>query len=246
MEFRAVGGVNVMDLDDAKVAEAGKLIRVKGFKVGCVTSPIGKTKTTDPFEPDIPKLHKMAEFGRTLGTDFIRVFSWYIPKGEAPEKWRKETLDRIKKLTAAAEKERVTLILENEGELYGDTVERCIELIEAVNSPRLALVYDPGNLIVTGPKPFTESYPLARPHIRYFHVKDWSKARKAMVPAGEGDAEWPPILKDLAKTGWSGIIALEPHLEAAGKFSGFSGPDLFRKAHTALTGLMRAAGMEFR
>ena len=46
--------------------------------------------------------------------------------------------------------------------------------------------------------------------------------------------------------GWDGVVALEPHLSAAGRYSGFTGPDLFRQAHEALTGLMKQAGLEYR
>jgi 3-dehydroshikimate dehydratase len=38
---------------------------------------------------------------------------------------------------------------------------------------------------------------------------------------------------------------LEPHLASAGTYSGFSGPELFRKAAGALKALLRKQGVEW-
>jgi len=77
-------------------------------------------------------------------------------------------------------------------------------------------------------------------------VKDWNRDRKEMVPAGQGSAEWDRVLGAIKGDGWAGIMALEPHLSAAGKFSGFTGPSLFGEAHAALIGLLKQAGIEYR
>ncbi len=39
--------------------------------------------------------------------------------------------------------------------------------------------------------------------------------------------------------GYDGVLALEPHLAAAGRFQGFSGPALFRHASQSLQRLLR-------
>ena len=41
-------------------------------------------------------------------------------------------------------------------------------------------------------------------------------------------------------------MTLEPHLAAAGQFSGFTGPDLFTKAVDALKALLDRCGLAYR
>ncbi len=41
----------------------------------------------------------------------------------------------------------VAMVHENETHIYGDTAENCVDLAKTVNSPKLRLVYDPGNFV---------------------------------------------------------------------------------------------------
>lgn len=246
MELRGFDDTNVMKLSDAQVAFAKTELASAGFTVGSIATPIGKVQISDAFEPQEAQMRRAVELAHTLGSKHIRVFSFYLPKGEEPARHRSAVLDRMGKLVALAAGKGLTVVLENEEGLYGDTIERCADIIEALRAPHLKLAFDPCNLVIIGPKPFSDSYPLALKHLGYMHVKDWVRARKEMVPAGQGDAEWAQIVPALKRDGFSGIVALEPHLSNAGQFSGFSGPDMFRKAHEALVGLLKQAGTEYR
>ena len=57
------------------------------------------------------------------------------------------------------------------------------------------------------------------------------------------DGKLAEILKDANASGYRGFLSLEPHLAAAGQFSGFSGPDLFKTAADALKQLCRDNGI---
>lgn len=243
MDLRGIDEVNVLKLSDDQVNTARETLKRSGFTVGSIATPIGKVETTDAFEPQAGQMKRALELAKTLGSKFIRIFSFYLPKGAEPKSCRKEVVDRVGKLVQQAQGTGITVLLENEEGLYGDTIERCAEVIRAVKAPHLKLAYDPCNLVVIGHKPYTDSFSLAKKHLGYLHVKDWVRERKEMVPAGQGDAEWKPIIQALKDMNYDGIISLEPHLSKAGQFSGFSGPDRFHKAHEALTGLMREAAL---
>jgi len=245
-ELRGFNQTNVMKLTDEQVTFAAAAAKREGFAVAAIASPIGKADITDAFEAQAGQMKRAVELAKRLKAKAIRLFSFYIPKGDDPRKWRKEVIARMEKLVHIADGSGVSVVLENEEGLYGDTIERCVDVIEAVKSPSLKLCFDPCNLVIVGPRPFTESWKTARKHLGYVHVKDWKRETKAMVPAGQGDAEWPPILAAIKAAGWEGIVALEPHLSSAGQFSGFTGPDLFRKAHGGLTALLKDAGLEYR
>ena len=64
-----------------------------------------------------------------------------------------------------------------------------------------------------------------------------------VVPAGEGDGHVAEILKDAYASGYRGFLSLEPHLAAAGQFSGFTGPNLFGVAVEALRKLAKENGI---
>lgn len=246
LDLRGFDNTNVMKLSDEQVKHAVGFFRKEGLSVACIGSPIGKAQITDVFDLQIGQMRRALELAKTFGAKAIRVFSFYLPKGDDPKKWRKDVLSRMEQLAKMAQGSGATVVLENEEGLYGDTIDRCVDVIEHVKAPHLKLAFDPCNLVIIGPRPFTDSFAQARKHLGYVHVKDWVRARKEMVPAGQGDAEWPAILKGLVDAKYDGVVALEPHLSAAGQFSGFSGPDLFRKAHAGLTEQLKAVGLDWK
>ena len=63
------------------------------------------------------------------------------------------------------------------------------------------------------------------------------------MPAGEGDGQLPAVLSAFAEKDM--FLTLEPHLAVAGQMRGFTGPQLFERAHAALTGLLDAAGLTY-
>ena len=69
-------------------------------------------------------------------------------------------------------------------------------------------------------------------------------ATDEVLPAGEGDGQFDLLLNNLAKAGYQGFLALEPHLAFAGHSSGFSGAEGMGRAATALRALMATVGID--
>ncbi len=243
IDLRGVEGTNVMKFSDSQVSQIKKTLKREKVSVACIASPIGKVQVDDALEPQLGQMKRAIDLARSLDAPFIRMFSFYVPKGVDPKSHRKTVMDRMAKLVKMAAGSGVKLVLENEEGLYGDNIERCADVIDTLKAKHLSLAFDPCNLVLVGRKPYTESFKLAGKHLGYLHVKDWSAEQKAMVPAGQGDAEWPAILSALKEMDYSGHISLEPHLSAGGQFSGFSGVEMFRKAHAALAELMQKTGI---
>ncbi|HEX5502193.1 MAG TPA: sugar phosphate isomerase/epimerase, partial [Thermomicrobiales bacterium] len=156
-----------------------------------------------------------------------------------------EVLARLGRLVEAARGAGVTLLHENERGIYGDIPARCRDLLATLDSPLLRAVWDPANFVLRGVRPHTEGYDLLRPYIAYVHVKDARRDRGKIVPAGQGDGEVRQTLAALRDSGFDGFFSLEPHLQAAGPFSGFSGPALFREAAQAFKALLRELSVEW-
>jgi sugar phosphate isomerase/epimerase len=238
LDLRGVWGRNVLDLTDDEVVTIRDTLAARGMAVSCVATPVGKAPIDGDFIQQQSALGRCVEIARALGTENLRVFSYYIPDGDPPERHRDEAIRRLAALTEQAEAAGMTLLHENERGIYGDSPARCHDLHTAIDSPRFRALWDPGNFASCGYRPFTESWERLRPFVAYVHVKDYDRAARSVVVTGAGDAEWSACLAALKVAGYDGVLALEPHLTHAGPAGGFTGPDLFIDAVEALRRVM--------
>lgn len=234
LELRGIKGKNVFELNSEEVEKVRQILKEKDFKISAIGSPIGKMKISDDFSLDLKRLKKAISLAHIFETKYIRIFSYYLPEGESHLSYSKEVIRRIKEMTEISKKENITLLLENEDDIYGNTPERCLEILEGIDSPYLRFTFDPANFVIAGVKPYIEAFPKMIKYIEYLHIKDARLSDEVMVPAGEGDGQIKEILKELKERNFDGFLSLEPHLAISGKMSGFSGAKLFEKAARAL------------
>jgi sugar phosphate isomerase/epimerase len=238
LELRSAWSVNVADFTDVHLADFRAAIGDAGVRVSAIGSPIGKIAIGAPFAPELERMRRVAGIAGVLGTALVRVFSFYMPAGEAPERYRTQVIDQMGMLARVAEEHGVVLAHENEKEIYGDLPDRCADLIASVASPALRATFDAANFVQCGVRPFSDAYPLLRQHLEYLQVKDALAATGEVTPAGEGDGQVRETLTALRDSGFTGFMSLEPHLDLAGRQGGFSGPDKFRRAAQALKHLL--------
>jgi sugar phosphate isomerase/epimerase len=169
-----------------------------------------------------------------------------MPAGDDPARHRDQVLSRMRRLAQEAEGTGITLLHENEKEIYGDTPARCLDILTQVDSPTLRAAWDPANFVQCGVQPHSQGYAGLRPWIAYVHIKDALFDSGQVMPAGQGDGQLHETLTALRASGFDGFFSLEPHLASAGTFSGFSGPDLFQVAAGAFKDLLRAQGIAWQ
>lgn len=264
LEFRSGNGKNVADYT-LEEAEALRLrLDRSGIRVSALGSPAGKISVEQEFAPHLEKLRHLAALAGTLGTPFIRVFSFYIPDGKKqeskaprdsdnprdsrnPRDYREEVLRRTQAMVDVAAAEGVVLLHENEKGIYGDTADRCLDLMRCFYGEHYKCTFDFANFVQCG-QDTMEAYEMLRPYIAYVHVKDARKDTGTVTPAGEGDGRVAEILRRLDGDGYRGVLSLEPHLA---DFAGLKnlekdarsrgrtdGAEAFRAAYRALTGLL--------
>ena len=217
-EPRQVDESNIADLTDEELEILKQKMKVAGISVSSIGSPIGKIDINDPIEPHLEKLKRVIHIAKELGSRYIRVFSFYIPKDEDPSLYRDEVMKRMKMMAEIAEQEDVILLHENEKGIYGDVALRCKEIFDEVDSPNLKGVFDPANFVQCGDVTYPDGFHLLKEHIEYMHIKDalWDGT---VVPAGMGEGHFEEILTELAENGYEGFLSLEPHL---GSFEGLA------------------------
>jgi sugar phosphate isomerase/epimerase len=233
LELRGAWGKNVLDLSDGDLAQARSLLAARGFAISAVGSPVGKSGLSEPRAFEEARLDRAVHVAAALGTRLIRVFSFFVPPHDFQTS-RDEVLERISRLTARAAEREMTLVLENEKGVYGDTPARCRDLLDAVGSPSLRQAFDPANFVQVGVRPMQDAWPVLAPYTAHVHIKDARFSDGAILPAGEGDGAIPALLETLARGGYHGFLTLEPHLQYAGPAGGHSGPDGMRIAAHAL------------
>ncbi|MGD0699487.1 MAG: sugar phosphate isomerase/epimerase family protein [Trebonia sp.] len=238
LELRSAWSANVATMTDAQLARFQREISGAGVRVSAIGSPIGKIDIGEPIGPELERMRRIADVAGRFGTAIVRVFSFFLPAGQPPERYRQAVIDRMGALAEIAAERGIVLAHENEKEIYGDIPERCADLIAGVGSPALRATFDAANFVQCGVRPHTDGYQLLRPHLVYLQVKDAVAATGQVVPAGQGDGEVRETLAALAASGFSGYASLEPHLAEAGRYGGFSGAQEFRRAAAALKGLL--------
>ena len=249
LDLRGVWNTNVLDLSDQQVTRVKETLDAHGIGVAAIGSPIGKVPIDSSFNEHLHLFERAITVAQALQTPYIRIFSFYPPAASDrgavnPAEYRDEVLRRLREMTARARAAAVILLHENEKDIYGDTIARCVDLLQGINDAHFQAVFDPANFIQCGQTPYPDAYEAVRPWLRYVHVKD-ARSDGSVVPAGEGVSHWPELLQRLRADGYDGFLSLEPHLALAGQYQGFSGPDLFRRASQALQQMLQAMGWEY-
>jgi 3-dehydroshikimate dehydratase len=247
IDLRGIWGTNILDLSDEQVRESKQMLDEHGIKVAAIASPLGKVPIDTPFEEYLKRVERAIELAHVYQSSFIRIFSFYPPAAaptQAPEVWREEVIRRLKEMTSRAAEANVILLHENEKEIYGDTIARCVDLHQQITDPHFRAAFDTANFIQCQQTPYPDGYDALRPWITYVHVKD-ALANGSVVPAGEGLSHWPDLLQRLRQDGYDGFFALEPHLASGERYRGFSGPELFRRASQAFQRLLQQMSWEY-
>ena len=223
IELRLVGGKNVCDQTDAEWERTWAQLQTEGIQVVGFGGQIGNwaRSITSDFQKDIDELKRVAPRMRQAGTQFLRIMSYPNPAEQPLSRgaWKAETVRRLRELCAIAEGEGVTLGHENCSG-YGADAAGFLELVEAVQSPALKLIFDTGNnsLHDNDSKVTWDYYQACRKEIVHVHIKcarPGADGRSFVTCHADEDPVQRRVLEDLQRTGYDGWLSIEPHLKAA-------------------------------
>jgi len=245
VEFRSAWDINVLDLDDGQIDAVVRILTANDLSVSSIGSPIGKINIEDDFTAHLIRMDRALTVARKLNAPYIRVFSFFLRPDQPPAVHRDEVIRRMRVLADMAHTAGVVLLHENEKQIFGDVPDRVLDIVESVNLPSLKLAWDAANFVQVGVTPFTEAYPILRPHTAYIQIKDAVMATGDVVPAGEGDGQLRDTIRALATDGFDGFFSMEPHLGSAHHLGGFSGPENFIRATKAFTAILQDQGIDY-
>lgn len=217
IEMRGVNGKPLVEHSLEEVKEVKRQLDENQIKLSSIGSPIGKILITEDFEEHFELYKKTVEIAKIMETPYIRMFSFFIPEGEEPEKYKSQVFERLQKFADYARDHQVVLLHENEKEIYGDNAKRCLEIMQEFYGEHFKAVFDFANFVQCN-QDTREAYQLLKLYISYIHIKDAKAESGIVVPAGYGDGNVEEILKSLLEEGYEGFLSLEPHLT---DFTGF-------------------------
>ncbi|MBK8913570.1 MAG: sugar phosphate isomerase/epimerase [Phycisphaerales bacterium] len=113
-------------------------------------------------------------------------------------------------LAPQAEACGVTLCIENAWNRFLLSPVDMADLIDSVNSPRVRVCFDVGNVMATGyPQDWIDvlGWRIARVHIKDYDLS--RPGRAGFCPLGEGSVDWPAVMRALRKTNYDGPLVHE-------------------------------------
>lgn len=214
LSLRGADGKNIADYT-LKEAEESLLPRLKAAHIGVSSlgSPIGKIEWDDEagFARQLGQLDTLCQIARRLDCRYIRVFSFYVP-AECADECLSAVTEKVSRFAAVAEQYGVTLLLENEKGVFGDTAARCRALLDRVGSPSCAAVFDFANFVQCCEN-VSVCWEMLKKNVRYIHIKDAVSTSEKNVLCGTGEGKIRKILRQAVKEeGYRGFLTLEPHL----------------------------------
>lgn len=220
IEIRGLDGKNIVELTKQEAKEYKKKFDENGIKTSSIGSPIGKISIKDPFEEHLKRFKHVLELAEIFESPFIRMFSFFIDTDEDKALHEHKVISRWKDFLKLAQSyPSITLLHENEKGIYGDTPERCLKLMEELNSKQVRLAFDPANFVQCDVEVYPHAFNVLEKYISYVHIKDAKYSNHEVTPAGHGDGKVTSVLKSLLENGFKGFVSLEPHLTM---FEGFA------------------------
>jgi hypothetical protein len=108
IEPRNIGGKGILELSDEELYSIKKELDSHKIKVNSIGSPIGKYPIEDDFDSYIPKVLRSFEVAKILGTNLIRMFSFFV-KQEELDKWEPEVIRRLSVMADLAKEQGIIL-----------------------------------------------------------------------------------------------------------------------------------------
>ncbi|VTS07024.1 sugar phosphate isomerase/epimerase family protein [Tuwongella immobilis] len=144
-----------------------------------------------------------------LGAEAMSFWSGTPDDNAGEAIWLKRLLDGCRWLVDVADRHAVNLAFEPEPGMFIDRMARYATLREQVPHPRWGLTLDVGHLHCLGETPIPEQILRWGMDLRNVHIEDMKAGIHDHLRFGEGEMDFPPILRALQTVAYSGGVCVE-------------------------------------
>ncbi|MEV5642289.1 sugar phosphate isomerase/epimerase [Streptomyces flaveolus] len=217
--------------DAAAAAEAARVADGEGIPIIGLTPYTTAINATDERirAAAVDELRSAIDIAHAIGANRIRVYSgaWQPGRKDHAAHWA-QLVRSFQELSAPAADAGVVLCAENHFGTMTQTARDTAELVRAVDSPDVRVLYDQANLTFTHDEDFEEAFAVQGDLIGHVHVKDlvfkdpnapFVASETARVHAeeravmsrvvGDGILAWSSILRRLREVGYDEVLSLE-------------------------------------
>lgn len=247
IELHNVFGKTIEKLSDEEVQKVQRLLDQYDMKVSAISStlyflcPLYEGDELTLFNPAFHTIEgdvddhlayarRAARISKQLHADVIRVFPFRYPDNRPGPYGSKSDFEKIivniKKIAQIGSEEEVQFVLENCPYSHCPKGEMTLKIVQAINDPHLALLWDPGNsyraekhLVPDCYKSWSLEEELEHiyPYIRHIHIKNYRYDPSQTKPyihqeIKEGDIDFSKLIERLQELGYKGAISLEPEV----------------------------------
>jgi sugar phosphate isomerase/epimerase len=212
IDIRSMDGYNISQMPIEHAQQVKTKLDAAGITVQMFGSPLGKIDIADDPQSDYDKLRHMAELAKIFDCPNVRIFSYYNKENRPKAEWQAESLKRLQQLRDIAEETGLVLYHENERHIFGDLGADVRTIADELRDGKhFRVIFDFDNYNQSG-----EDVPALWQQLHDvtdgIHLKD-STAENQHVPVGQGNGHVPEIIADAVQRGWTGVLAVEPHLQ---------------------------------
>src|SRR5262245_44857200 len=147
------------------------------------------------------------EDAKFFGADTVLLVPGVVNKDVTYEQCRERSQAEVRKALPLAEKLGVKIAIEVVWNNFITKPEQLIEYVDSFKSPWIGAYFDCSNMIKYGVPPADWIRQLGKRMLK-FDFKGYSKT-KQWVNIGEGDENWPDIIKALSEIGYDGWATAE-------------------------------------
>jgi sugar phosphate isomerase/epimerase len=163
----------------------------------------------DRFDRRFDELNKALNAAKILGVDLVRVFTgWRV---EDPPAVYSRLVEILTPMADIAAKEKIHLLVENEGACTVGTSAELAGLFEKLQHPWMGLNWDPLNAVALKENPYPDGY-AKLPKKKILNVQ--FKGKSILGPQF---LDWAGILQSLERDDYQGQVGLETHIFGDGQ-----------------------------
>lgn len=153
-------------------------------------------------------LKKAIDLAAKIGISIVQVSGYDVFYEPSSEKTKALFIENMRKGVQWADDNKVMLGLENVDTPFIDSIEKALQIVQRLNSPRFQLYPDIGNVQAAGYDPPSE-LKRGKNHLIALHIKDSLPGIVRGVEFGKGDVPFEAVFRELAKIGYKGPFTIE-------------------------------------